>query len=177
MSESEYRKAFAEFLVGQAEIGRKFEAEFGEPYPRTLNDWKQWLARADVPGRFLPADKVASGHWTARELFPFIQGYLRRLKDAAPEGANTGDSGVPGDKIEKPPAGNEPPIPDDPVVVDFINAVRKEKANPSAPPKGVLQIAREIVAKTGLRGRAAEKEIARIKKARQRFESSKGNTT
>ena len=59
-------------------------SDYGEPFPKTLEDWQRWLARIDAPCRFLPADKAASGKWTGADILPAIEGYLQRLRDQAP---------------------------------------------------------------------------------------------
>jgi len=64
-----------------AEAAAEWESEFGEPFPQTVEDWEQWLAIVDAPGRYLPAEKTASGDWTGADILNFIQGYLIDLRN------------------------------------------------------------------------------------------------
>ena len=83
-----------------AEIA-KWEGEFGEPFPKTLEDWQRWLARIDAPGRFLPADKAASGKWTGADILPSFGGSKRRPWPAA--GGKAGaDAGAERQKSRRP---------------------------------------------------------------------------
>jgi len=77
----QFRKAIALLREEFSCQVEEWEAEFGESFPRTLEDWQRWLARLDAPGRFLPAAKAASGDWKGSDLLPAIEGYLRRLRD------------------------------------------------------------------------------------------------
>lgn len=77
------RLVYEEATGLDAECLVAWKAEYGEPFPQSIADLKRWLARADVPGRFLSVDKVASGEWTPGDLLPFIEGHLLRMKDAA----------------------------------------------------------------------------------------------
>ena len=78
-------KAFSEGVEALRPEFERLDAdwlnEFGEPVPHTIEDLQRWLARADVPGRFLPADKIASGKWTATDIMPYVEGYLLQLSD------------------------------------------------------------------------------------------------
>ena len=71
----EWRKDFAEYCD-------QWQKTYGEPYPLTIEELEEWIRRADIPGQCLPAEKIASGDWTARDIMPFVQGYLRKQKDA-----------------------------------------------------------------------------------------------
>lgn len=61
----------------------EWQRTYGEPYPLDIEDLKRWTARADIPGKYLPAEKIASGKWTAADIMPFIEGYLLKLREAA----------------------------------------------------------------------------------------------
>ena len=78
-------KAFSEGVEALRPEFERLDAdwlnEFGEPVPHTIEDLQRWLARADVPGRLLPADKIASGKWTAADIMPYVEGYLLRKQD------------------------------------------------------------------------------------------------
>jgi len=80
------------------------------------------------------------------------------------------DRVVRADKIEESSGDGKPGLPDDPRVVALIDAVRAEQRKPSDPPKGINDIAREIVAKAGILDDQAKREVDRITRGRRRWE-------
>lgn len=57
-------------------IESEWEAEFGAPYPKEIEDWQRWAARVGWSG-----ERIADGNWKPQDLFPIIAGYLQRLRD------------------------------------------------------------------------------------------------
>lgn len=80
-AEEELRKIWAEFRGADEVYRRDWQQTFGEPFPVTIEDWERWAIRADVSSRYLPAEKIASGNWTAADIMPYVEGYLQRIKD------------------------------------------------------------------------------------------------
>jgi hypothetical protein len=78
---SRFENAVALLREEFAQQVQEWESTYGEPFPIAIEDWKRWLARIDAPGRYLPAEKAASGHWTGADILPAIEGYLQRLRD------------------------------------------------------------------------------------------------
>lgn len=70
------------------ELNREWEAKFGEPFPRDIEDWVRLAARSGVSGEIL-----LSNSWTAADVSPVIEGYLQRLQDQRAPGTakNDGD--------------------------------------------------------------------------------------
>ena len=64
-------------------IESEWEAAFGAPYPKEIEDWQRWAARVGWNG-----ERIAEGNWKPRDLFPIIEGYLQRLRD---QSGGTGD--------------------------------------------------------------------------------------
>jgi len=73
----EMQGALAEFGRELKRIERTWEQEFGEPYPKSIEDFQEWIMRMD--GGSLPY--ALAGDWTPAELFRPIQGYLKKLRD------------------------------------------------------------------------------------------------
>lgn len=67
-------------------IESEWEAEFGEPYPKAIEDWQRWAARVGWSG-----ERIADGNWKPRDLFPIIEGYLQRLRDQSGSTKGQGD--------------------------------------------------------------------------------------
>jgi hypothetical protein len=70
-------------------INRDWQETYGEPPPHTIEELQRWVARAEIPDNYIPAEKIASSHWTAADIFPFIEGYLLRLRDAKKDKASS----------------------------------------------------------------------------------------
>ena len=80
--EAELQRVRDDCIAEAQAVIDKWEVKYGEPYPAwNIEDLQRWLARADVPGRYLPAEKITAGHWTAGDIFPFIEGHLQKLAE------------------------------------------------------------------------------------------------
>jgi hypothetical protein len=75
-------------------IESEWAAEFGEPYPKQVEDWQRWAARVGWSG-----ERIADGKWKPRDLFPIIEGYLQRLRDQSGSTKGQGDEAA-----DDPPA-------------------------------------------------------------------------
>lgn len=76
-AEWEANKAAIDAQIAKREA--EWEAEFGMPYPRDLEDWERLAVWAGVSG-----ETVFQGKWTPRRLAPIIEGYAMRRKAESP---------------------------------------------------------------------------------------------
>lgn len=76
--QAELDRISAEFRSEILRMEDEWEAEFGEPYPKEIEDWYRWAARVGWSG-----ERIAEGNWTLAELFPIIEGYLLQIRDKA----------------------------------------------------------------------------------------------
>lgn len=74
---AELRSAMHEARAGHVEDARDWASAFGEPYPETVEDWERWAARVGVS-----PDWIIKGEWKPEDIFPLIEGYVQRRKDA-----------------------------------------------------------------------------------------------
>lgn len=80
--QAEINRLYAKYHNEVQRMESHWEAEFGAPYPRSIEEWMRWAARVGWSG-----ERVVQGEWTPRDLFPIIEGYLLRLRDQHPSGA------------------------------------------------------------------------------------------
>lgn len=79
---AELDRLITEFRAEEQKDREEWTAEFGEPYPATLEDWIEQAARAGVD-----PDYLLRGEYTLADVAPIIQGYLRRrLDETGPRG-------------------------------------------------------------------------------------------
>ncbi|MCC7476717.1 MAG: hypothetical protein IT425_15110 [Pirellulales bacterium] len=88
--QSEIDRLKADYRDVVQRIESDWEAEFGEPYPKDIDDWYRWAWRAGFP-----SERILKGDWKLSELFPCIEGYLLKLRDqhGSAEAQTTGQDG------------------------------------------------------------------------------------
>lgn len=70
------RPAVKKLQAELAHIGKGWEAEFGQPYPQSRDDWRRWASRIGMT----PVDEK---ELSAAEMIVYIEGYCQRLQDRA----------------------------------------------------------------------------------------------
>lgn len=80
---AEIDRLYADYRDVVERIESEWEAEFGAPYPKEIEDWQRWAARVGWSG-----ERIADGKWKPRDLFPIIEGYLQRLRDQSGDAGN-----------------------------------------------------------------------------------------
>jgi len=83
---AEIDRLYADYRDVVQRIESEWEADFGAPYPRDIEDWQRWAARVGWSG-----ERIADGNWKPRDLFPIIEGYLQRLRDQSGSTKGQGD--------------------------------------------------------------------------------------
>lgn len=78
-----WQETLRQMATVHAAGAKEWEATYGEPFPATIEDWERLVARFDLPGRFLPAEKIASQRWTGADVLSFVEGGLLHAKDIA----------------------------------------------------------------------------------------------